>query len=187
MKNMMSRKLPMILASLVGLAFLVGCEQQEQPVAMGSELTPSPTEEVKPSAPFARDFTVQAISDSKKVKLSDFKGKVVLVDFWATWCGPCRMIMPTVDNLYKKYKSEGFDVVAISREDPATITGFLKEENYSYPFYQDFAGLAEQAYAVDAIPMTMVIDREGRLIYQETGANPSGLADAVDKAMSKRA
>lgn len=130
-----------------------------------------------------KNFKVQELKGGKHVSLADFKGKVVLVDFWATWCGPCRSIMPTVDELYHRYKDKGFDVMAISAEDEPTVKKFVADGGYSYPFYLDYAQLANSSYKVNEIPRTLLFNREGKLVYDGVGADANDLATAVEKAM----
>ena len=121
--------------------------------------------------------------NSDSLKLSSLKGKVVILDFWATWCGPCRKMMPFVDELYRKNKDKGLTVVAVTNEDRATVAEFLKMNSFDMPIYRDPFGLAWQAYGVDAIPHTVVIDRDGKIVYDEIGADAPSLKEAVTKAM----
>ena len=175
---MMLKMRRLIPFALLGL-LVVGCSEEPQ-MAGGADSHVAFGENAKP----AKDFTVMALNSDKKVKLSDLKGKVVLIDFWATWCGPCKAIMPTVDELYHRYKDKGFEVMAITDEDNKTVQDFVKKEGYSYSFYLDFTMMAKGAYNVEAIPSTFLVDREGKIVYSELGAEPNGLAEAVGKAMA---
>ncbi|CAN5380269.1 hypothetical protein BH11ARM1_BH11ARM1_11100 [soil metagenome] len=133
----------------------------------------------------APDFEVNPVGtkSSDSVKLSDLKGKVVLVDFWATWCGPCIASMPMVETLYQLNHDKGFTVMAISGESSAEIEAFLKENPKDYPFFTDPGEVAELKYKVDAIPRTFLIGRDGTILYEQTGEDPSGLQAAVDSAL----
>ena len=91
--------------------------------------------------------------------------------------------MPFVDELYRKNKDKGLTVVAVTNEDRATVAEFLKMNSFDMPIYRDPFGLAWQAYGVDAIPHTVVIDRDGKIVYDEIGADAPSLKEAVTKAM----
>jgi thiol-disulfide isomerase/thioredoxin len=132
----------------------------------------------------APDFTVKRVASEEKVQLADYKGKVVLLDFWATWCGPCKMLEPEIEAAYKKYKSQGFDVVAISDEETAVLSAFQKERENTYPLFQDFSGLASKAYDIEGYPTQVLIDRTGNIVWTQLGAEPGSLTTAIDKVMS---
>ena len=104
----------------------------------------------------------------KVVKLSDFKGKVVLIDFWASWCGPCRQENPHVIALYEKYKGKGFDVFGVSLDDDkeAWLTA-LKKDGIPYTQVSDLKGWESSIaalYQVEAIPATFLLDKEGKIV-----------------------
>jgi peroxiredoxin len=98
--------------------------------------------------------------------LRDLRGKVVLVNFWATWCPPCRKEMPDLQALYEKYKAQGFVVLAISDEEAATVSPFIAERTISYPVLLDPGSKVQQAFAVEGIPESFVYDRKGKLVAQ---------------------
>jgi len=103
----------------------------------------------------------------KEISLKDYKGKVVLLDFWATWCAPCRREMPDVIDLYEEYHDDGFDIIGISMDQDVDQLKAYIEEN-SIPWKQIFDGQGWNSslgkiYAVDAIPATFLLDREGRI------------------------
>jgi thiol-disulfide isomerase/thioredoxin/outer membrane lipoprotein-sorting protein len=140
---------------------------------------------VKGARPFAltgKDMT------GKTVSLANYKGKVLLIDFWASWCGPCVAEMPTVLSNYKKYHGQGFEIIGISLdEDKAALTNFVKE--YKMPWRQVFDGKAWQTpnavrYDVKAIPFTLLIGRDGKI----AAVNPRGeeLEPAIKAALAKR-
>jgi thiol-disulfide isomerase/thioredoxin len=119
----------------------------------------------------------------EKFKLSSLKGKVVLVDFWATWCGPCRALMPTVEEVYRRYKDRGLSVVALSSEGPGVINEFRKSAPFTYPVYQDEFGMAMATYKADFIPTTYLIGRDGKILFKDVGGDADALKDAVNAAM----
>lgn len=147
------------LALAIALALLVGCS---------SELGP------------AKDFQIVPLDDqAKTVSLKDFKGKVVLLDFWATWCGPCKEAMPEVQALWDKYHSKGFEVASISAEDRQTVLAFHKTIDYTYPVYLDPNGLAAVDYKADQIP-TFVLIKDGKIVWQDKGYAANLLHDNVE-------
>jgi peroxiredoxin len=105
-------------------------------------------------------------ANGKTWTLKGQRGKVVLVNFWATWCPPCRKEMPDLDALYRKFKGQGLVILAISDEDGAKVTAFLKEKGYSYPVLLDPGRKVNEQFRIEGIPKSFVYDREGRLAAQ---------------------
>ena len=106
--------------------------------------------------------------DGKPLALADFKGKIVLIDFWATWCGPCVAELPNVLAAYDKFHGKGFEIIGISLDQKLdALTGFIKEKNMKWPQYFDGLGwknkLSEQ-YGIQSIPATFLLDGEGKII-----------------------
>ena len=118
----------------------------------------------------SEDFSLESLEGSK-VSLSSFKGKVVLLSFWATWCGPCRQEMPEMQTLYQKLKGKGFEVVAVDMmEDKATVAKFVKTSGYTFPVLLDSKGeVGGGPYAARAIPTNYVVDKGGRLVGRKIG------------------
>jgi len=107
----------------------------------------------------ALDFSLKDLK-GKNYKLSDFKGKVILLNFWATWCPPCRYEMPLLDKLYKEYKKMGFEVVAVSLDsNPNNVTDYLKNNSVSFTILYDKEGKVGYTYQIVAIPTSFLIDR----------------------------
>ncbi len=115
----------------------------------------------------APDFSQDDV-DGKPVKLSDFRGKVTLVDFWASWCGPCRKENPNVRALYNKYQDEGFDILAVSLDkDRDRWLGAIEQDQLPWTHVSDLKGWANevaQQYSVRSIPHTILLDTEGKII-----------------------
>jgi peroxiredoxin len=109
------------------------------------------------------DFTLQDL-DGKQWKLSSLRGQVVLVNFWATWCPPCRKEMPDLDALYSRFRKKGLVVLAISDEDAGKVTPFLNEHKVAYPILLDKDRAVNKLYGVEGIPKSFVYDREGKLV-----------------------
>jgi peroxiredoxin len=111
------------------------------------------------------DFTLTDLQ-GKAWHLQDLKGKVVLVNFWATWCPPCRKEMPDLDALYNKFKDQGFVVLAISDEEATKISPYIAEHKVSYPIMLDPGRKVNDAFIVEGIPKSFVYDRSGKMVAQ---------------------
>jgi peroxiredoxin len=109
----------------------------------------------------AIDFTVPDLTGSP-LRLADFKGKVVLLNFWATWCPPCKEEMPSMERLYRRYKEHGFTIVAISIDtNTAAVAPFVKRFKLTFPIGLDPKTTVANQYSVRALPATFLIDRRG--------------------------
>ena len=113
----------------------------------------------------AADFTLIDLDGREWTRKALF-GKVVVVNFWATWCPPCRKEMPDLDALYKKFKGQGLIVLAISDEDEAKVRAFLKTRPVSYPVMLDKGRQVNELYRVEGIPKTYIYSREGKLVTE---------------------
>jgi peroxiredoxin len=111
------------------------------------------------------DFTLLDLQ-GKPWHLRDLKGKVVLVNFWATWCPPCRKEMPDLQALYDKYKDQGFLVLSISDEEIAKVSPFIAERKITYPVLLDPGRKINDAFIVEGIPKSFVYDRDGKMVAQ---------------------
>lgn len=110
-------------------------------------------------------FTLGGMANVKpgqKISLNDYKGKVVYLDFWASWCGPCRKSLPALNDIRNKYSSRGFEVIAINvDENPDDGLKFLREYSVSYPIAYDPNGAVPTAYQLKGMPYAFLIDRKG--------------------------
>jgi len=127
--------------------------------------------EKKSSPGLAPDFTLKTI-DGQEITLSKLKGKVVLLDFWATWCGPCRESIPHLIQLYKAYRENGFEIIGISLDkgDAAVVRNFVKSVDIPYPIVVATEEVARD-YRVTSIPATFFIDKEGKIREKISGFN----------------
>jgi peroxiredoxin len=118
----------------------------------------------------APGFTVKTV-DGKEFSLSEAKGKVLLVNFFATWCGPCIAELPVVEKqIWQKYKNDGLVMIAIGREHQASdLVDFQKKHKFSFPMAGDPKREAYSKYATAYIPRTYLINKEGRIVYQSVG------------------
>jgi len=125
------------------------------------------------------DFTVTTI-DGKKLSLSEYKGKVVLLDFWATWCTPCREEIPHFVEMQNQYGARGFQVIGISMDDDdGPVKKFYEEFKMNYPVAVGDDKLAEKFGGVLGLPVNFLIDREGRIHAKYLGATDY---NTIDKA-----
>ncbi len=111
------------------------------------------------------DFTLTDLQ-GKAWHFQDLRGKVVLVNFWATWCPPCRKEMPDLDTLFNRFKDQGFVVLAISDEEAAKVVPFIGERKISYPILLDPGRKVNELFQVEGIPKSFVYDRVGKLVAQ---------------------
>jgi len=150
-----------LLCLLCGL--MLGCDKSESPDASArAKVSMGET---------APDFTLKTMQ-GKEVTLSELRGKVVLVNFWATWCPPCRQEMPSMEKLYQHLKGRDFEMLAINVEEngPATVEKFLEEKSHGFPILFDTDAQAQRRYDVSKYPETFVVDRNGVVVEHVVGA-----------------
>ncbi len=111
------------------------------------------------------DFTLTDLQ-GKSWSLKGLRGKVVLVNFWATWCQPCRREMPDLEALYKRFKDQGFVILGISDEESAKVKELLAEQKVSYPVLLDPGRKVNELFRIEGIPKNFVYDRHGKLVAQ---------------------
>ena len=125
-------------------------------------------EEMK-DRPAAPDFTLPT-PDGKKVSLKDFRGKVVFLNFWATWCEFCRDEMPTMDRLYREFRGKGFEIVAVNVKDKRPdALAFARQLKLTYPIVMDPEGEVGLLYGAFGMPTTYLIDRKGVVLARLWG------------------
>jgi peroxiredoxin len=117
----------------------------------------------------APDFTLSDLSGAQ-VLLSNYKGQVVLLNFWATWCGPCKLEMPTLQRHYVDYQAQGLVVLGVEAGEPkAEVQAFATEQRLSFPVLPDENSTVTDLYRVSALPTTFLIDRQGVIVRQQKG------------------
>ena len=120
----------------------------------------------------APDFALKS-SSGANLRLSEYRGDVVMVNFWATWCGPCRQEMPLLDELYSRYERVGFSLLGVNIDDDSRkAMNMIAELGVSFPVLFDARKEVSQLYEVDAMPVTVLIDREGTIRYVHHGYKP---------------
>lgn len=155
-----------VVVALLALAAVLvpGLVLAEDPVAALSLIRPRPAKD-------APDFQVRT-PDGSTLHLSDFKGKVVFLNFWATWCEPCREEMPSMERLHRAYKDRGLVVLAISLDvqGASVVKPFVKKFALTFPIGLDPKMAVREAYGVWAVPSTFLIDRKGKRALFANGA-----------------
>jgi thiol-disulfide isomerase/thioredoxin len=145
------------------------------------------TEKKQIGAPL-KDFDEKDL-EGKPLSIASRKGKVVLIDFWATWCGPCVRELPNVLKTYEKYHDKGFEIIGISLDsDKDKLTTFIKEKKMTWPQYFDGKGWQNKVstqYGIQSIPATYLIDKEGKVLA--IGLRGEALEAAVGKALGESA
>jgi peroxiredoxin len=125
----------------------------------------------------APDFTLPQL-DGQPLRLSSYRGKVVLLDFWATWCDPCREETPHFVELQKKYSDRGFQIVGVSMDDgPEPVRAFYQQFHIKYPVVMGNAKIGELYGGILGLPIAFLIDRDGRIYTKHVGATSVSVFD----------
>lgn len=138
----------------------------------------------------AKDFTLPDMA-GKQVALSQYKGKVVLLNFWAMWCRPCRAEMPSMEKLYNAYREKDFVILAVSmdRKEKNEVSEFVKKNGYTFPVLLDPDSTLSENYKVPYIPATFLIDRQGQIVSREYGArnwDSAAVRGKIDELLLKK-
>jgi peroxiredoxin len=121
-------------------------------------------------------------SANAPLALGDLKGQVVLINFWASWCGPCRQEMPVLEQLYRKYKPAGFTLLGVNVEPKSgDAIGFLKSTPVSFPILFDTESQVSKLYEVAGMPSTVILDRTGKVRYIHHGYKPGEESEYLDQ------
>lgn len=157
----------------IGLALAVclvlsGCSSSHKP-AEASSLKPEGKRKAAP------EFSLRDIN-GKNVSLSEYRGKIVLLNFWATWCGPCKMEIPWFADFEQKYKSKGFAVIGVSMDEDGwdSVKPFVEHMHMNYRVVLGNDSIADIYGGVSALPTTFLIDRQGRIVAAHEGLVSKG-------------
>ncbi len=166
-----------LIALVAGGLYYYGVRQQSVNYSANSDV----------AAPFegslAPDFALQDLT-GKKVRLSDLRGKVVFLNFFATWCEPCRSELPDFNRMHLRFQREGKDATFLLvnvREQPTVVKQFMQANGYSLPTLTDVDGSAAASYLVQGIPATFIIGPDGKIITKRVGAISASLLEALVK------
>lgn len=124
------------------------------------------------------DFTLQALGGGT-LSLADYEGKIVLVNFWATWCPPCKAEMPELHQYYLEHADQGFVMIAVNvNETPSLAESFITQNGYTFPVAFDSGGTVAQQYGVSGMPTSVVFDGDGEVIFRQSGMISTQVLDA---------
>src|SRR5438132_5740083 len=134
----------------------------------------------------AQEFELKSL-DGRTMELSDFRGKVIVLNFWATWCAPCRVETPWLVDLYRQYKEQGLEVVGVSMDDgdQEHVADFVKEMGINYTVLMGSHGVGDAYGGLRFLPQTFFIGRDGKIIKHSFGTNSkSDFEDAIKQSLS---
>jgi len=169
-----------VVAFVVALMLYVGYHKARRP---GGSLTTRLTQ----SSP-APDFSLESL-DGKTTRLSDFRGKAVLLNFWATWCGPCKIEMPWFVDFQKQYGSQGLQIVGVAMDDASKedIGKFARDMGVNYPILIGKEAVGDQYGGIPGLPETFLIARDGKIVDKIIGLRGKAeIEDAIRKALNTR-
>jgi len=153
---------------LMQLAILLACSLMLLPVyadeGLSYHLSPVPPKQ-------AKDFTLPDMDDNSH-SLKDYQGKVLMINFWATWCPPCRQEMPSMEVLFQRFKNRGFVILAINQwETPDRVFVYTGEfsETLTFPILFDPKGEVSDKYKVKGLPTTVLLNKKGQVVYRAIG------------------
>ncbi|HSG06579.1 MAG TPA: TlpA disulfide reductase family protein [Nitrospiria bacterium] len=146
--------------------FLAGCPQSSK-----DEATSISGEEAPQIGYFAPNFRLPAM-DREDISLASLKGKVVLLNFWATWCGPCRAEMPSMEALYKEFKGRKFEILAISSDidGERPVRPFVEALGLTYPILFDADFRVDNKYLIRSVPTSLIVDKSGVITHRIQGS-----------------
>ena len=132
----------------------------------------------------APDFALKS-STGENLRLSEYRGDVVMINFWATWCGPCRQEMPLLDELYTRYERVGFNLLGVNIDDDSRrAMQMIEELGVNFPVLFDAQKEVSKLYEVEAMPVTVLVDREGNVRYVHHGYKPGYEDKYLDQVRS---
>ena len=172
-----------VVVLVIGYVFMNQNTQNAKVQTQQASMVSSDQPQQEQDYPEAPDFTLPDL-DGNDITLSDFRGKIVFVNFWATWCGPCRMEIPHFIELIDKYEDD-FVVLGIAL-DPREfdkVPGFAKKIGINYPVVYDKKGVSRMYGGIQSIPTTFVVNREGKVVEYIVGSRPKADFERIIKSL----
>ena len=169
---------------LAAFTVLLGCDGMPDDEAAGHQSS-APTMPVLTEAPrvghLAPDFVLNTL-DGREMRLSDYRGHVVFLNFWATWCGPCKVEMPTMERLYREYRRQGFAILAVSTDPEAAVVTrpYRDALGLTFTIAHDPDAVVMRLYGVHTLPVTFLVDRTGVITHELFGSRDWGDTEARD-------
>lgn len=178
-----------VMLPLLTIALVTGCRRSEpsRSDTQTASTSPAPAAPVEVGAPAPAYSAVSMSGDS--VSLEALRGRVVLLNVWATWCGPCRKEIPELAAIQSKYRERGLETIGVSVDTEGTddnIQQFAREFSMSYPVWRDPDERVSSRFRMVGVPATFLIDRQGILRWKHTGPiapNDTSLANAIERAL----
>jgi thiol-disulfide isomerase/thioredoxin len=185
-----NRNVIVVLCVVIGITalLLVGKRASKPPANQAGDMAAPPPPGGPPVGSVAPDFTLRDLSDGKSVQLSSLRNKAVLINFWATWCGPCKIEMPWLEDMQNKYRAQGFQILGIAMDDTDNdnpIIEFTKKMGVSYTILKGTDKVGDLYGGIEGLPISFFIDRSGKVVDKILGAPPkeSILEEAIKKAL----
>ena len=179
------------------LLLALACGRSEHPATPQVKRAPKPKKVVKPKPPEPGDTSVGAVMppyraqllDGQEFNLASEKGSVVLLNLWATWCGPCRVEIPELQRMHNENAARGFKVIGVSLDDTGVkvVKDFVAENKMTYPIAIDPEGKLANVFQTQILPTTVLLDRSGKIVWKQYGAisaNDPALKKAIDAAIT---
>ena len=179
----MKRNAAIIIAAIVAVAVLIYAGVRMSRPSDGADAAALKISDAQGSQ--APEFTLKTL-EGKSVKLSDYRGKAVLLNFWATWCAPCKIEMPWFIELYQQYKPQGLEVVGVAMDDSSQkeIADFVKEMKVNYTILQGTEKVGDDYGGVQFLPETFILDRNGKIVKTMFGIHSeSDFEDGIKQAL----
>jgi thiol-disulfide isomerase/thioredoxin len=159
----------------------------QQPAGKQDSESAAPDTPEPQNGSLAPDFSLKSLPDGKEVRLSSLRGKAVVVNFWATWCEPCKIEMPSLVDLQKKYGSQGLQIVGVVMDDAEDkeISGFAHKMGVNYMVLRGTEKVGDLYGGIDRLPMTYYLDRSGKVVDETLGmAGEAIIEDAIKRALA---
>lgn len=173
---------------LVAVAVYSIYQYNNNPVPLPTPTVQNTPEEQIQDSIDALDFTLKDM-DGNKLTLSDYKGKTIFLNFWASWCGPCKYEMPFIEQLHQDTKDSDFVIVTVNlEEEKSVVSEFMTDNKYHFPVWLDSDGDVSKQYGVSGIPLSLLINKDFKIVSAHEGAmeNYKMLKEFVDQLKEEK-